>query len=345
MLTNGFDGAGRVNQVSGLKAGASKTYLSAGTYAPHGAFASYVYGNNLARTYTYNSRLQPKELKDMPVGATNWLLDQQLWWGDTDTQNNGNVAGWLIQTQDTSTAPQWNYWESFTYDAVNRVQSADDNGGWSRSFGYDPYGNMWVSAYTGIAPNGSMPTSNVYGAATNRINGGSYDAAGNQTVVTGTTLTYDAESRVKTAVQGGIGAETFSYDGEGRRVQKSISGGATTTFVYDAMGQLAAKYTSGGSTTPPCQTCYISWDHLGSTRMVTDQSGNVVARHDYLPFGEEVLAGQATRQAKWGVNDAVVQKFTAKERDSESGLDYFGARYYGSALGRFTSPDESRVES
>ena len=34
-------------------------------------------------------------------------------------------------------------------------------------------------------------------------------------------------------------------------------------------------------------------------------------------------------------------KFTAKERDAESGRDYFGARYYGSALGRFTSPDPS----
>ncbi len=33
-------------------------------------------------------------------------------------------------------------------------------------------------------------------------------------------------------------------------------------------------------------------------------------------------------------------RFAGKERDSESGLDYFGARYYGSALGRFTSPDE-----
>ena len=34
-----------------------------------------------------------------------------------------------------------------------------------------------------------------------------------------------------------------------------------------------------------------------------------------------------------------MRQFTGKERDSESGLDYFGARYYGSALGRFTSPD------
>lgn len=35
------------------------------------------------------------------------------------------------------------------------------------------------------------------------------------------------------------------------------------------------------------------------------------------------------------------QKFTGRERDLESGLDGFGARYYGSALGRFTSPDEA----
>jgi RHS repeat-associated protein len=40
-----------------------------------------------------------------------------------------------------------------------------------------------------------------------------------------------------------------------------------------------------------------------------------------------------------GLVDDVTQRFTGKERDSESGLDYFGARYYGSALGRFTSPD------
>jgi RHS repeat-associated protein len=68
----------------------------------------------------------------------------------------------------------------------------------------------------------------------------------------------------------------------------------------------------------------------------------VVARHDYLPFGEEVQASQFGRDGRWGPgNDSVNQKFTGKERDSESGLDYFGARYYGSALGRFTSPDWS----
>ncbi|HEX4030046.1 MAG TPA: RHS repeat-associated core domain-containing protein [Terracidiphilus sp.] len=34
-------------------------------------------------------------------------------------------------------------------------------------------------------------------------------------------------------------------------------------------------------------------------------------------------------------------RYTGKERDSESGLDYFGARYYGSSMGRFMSPDPS----
>ena len=73
--------------------------------------------------------------------------------------------------------------------------------------------------------------------------------------------------------------------------------------------------------------------------MVTDQSANVIARHDYLPFGEEILSGIAGRSGQFGADDNVCQKFTAKERDSETGLDYFGARYYGSELGRFTSPD------
>jgi len=41
--------------------------------------------------------------------------------------------------------------------------------------------------------------------------------------------------------------------------------------------------------------------------------------------------------------EACQRRFTGKERDNETGLDYFGARYYGNALGRFTSPDPFTV--
>ncbi len=74
-------------------------------------------------------------------------------------------------------------------------------------------------------------------------------------------------------------------------------------------------------------------------RIVTDQNAHVVARHDYLPFGEEITSGYAGRSADFGKSDASNNKFTGQYRDPESGLDFFQARYFGAALGRFTSPD------
>jgi RHS repeat-associated protein len=129
----------------------------------------------------------------------------------------------------------------------------------------------------------------------------------------------------------------------GQRVEKTIAGGATTVYVYDAFGQLAAEYSTAINTSP-CTTCYLTWDHLGSTRLVTDQNAKVVARHDYLPFGEEIAGSTAGRGSQWGPSvDNINQKFTGQMRDSETGIDYFNARYFGAALGRFTSPDPANV--
>jgi len=88
-------------------------------------------------------------------------------------------------------------------------------------------------------------------------------------------------------------------------------------------------------------------DQLGTPRMIIDQSGSLanVKRHDYLPFGEELFAPTGGRSATLGytAGDGVRQQFTLKERDIETGLDYFEARYYSSSQGRFTSPDEPLV--
>jgi RHS repeat-associated protein len=105
-----------------------------------------------------------------------------------------------------------------------------------------------------------------------------------------------------------------------------------------------------------CATCYLTADHLGSTRMVTDgSSGQVVERHDYLPFGEDLYAGLGPRTTAQGYRNStatpdLAQRFTGKERDAETatsampdGLDYFGARYFSGAMGRFTSPDWSET--
>ena len=93
-------------------------------------------------------------------------------------------------------------------------------------------------------------------------------------------------------------------------------------------------------------TTYITADHLGSTRVVTNSVGNVIARHDYLPFGEEIPADRGGRNAvldaghpTYVLPDDTLQRFSGKERDAESGLDYFEARYFSGSEGRFTSPD------
>ena len=103
--------------------------------------------------------------------------------------------------------------------------------------------------------------------------------------------------------------------------------------------QLAAEYTNGSAGTPPCQTCYLSKDHLGNTRLVTDGSANVIARHDFTPFGEEIPAGYAARTKQWGAFDGVRQKFTGQEHDEENQFDFFQARYLSAAQQRFLSPD------
>jgi RHS repeat-associated protein len=212
-------------------------------------------------------------------------------------------------------------------------------------FNADRYGNLWLSNITGnnFPTQSLMPTGLAsFSATTNHLVGTSYDAAGNQTVLGGNTLAYDAEGRQISAQISGSPpvTVTYAYDGLGERVTKSVEGGITTSYVHDVFGNLAEEYTTGGTAAaPPCTTCYLSWDHLGSTRMMTDQNGNVVARHDYLPFGVEIPAGFAGRTGAWGTADNVSAKFTGQERDTETGLDFFQARYHGSAQGRFLSPD------
>jgi RHS repeat-associated protein len=220
---------------------------------------------------------------------------------------------------------------------VNRLASASESGDWSQTFSYDAFGNMWEST-TGLPLNNTRPTSNVY-TANNRMTTASYDAAGNQTTIPnlpGATQSYDAENRITQTI--GSGTTTYTYDGDGKRVEK-VGASGTTVYVYDAAGVLTAEYGTTGQSSP-CTTCYLGTDHLGTTRIVMDAVGNVVSRHDFTPFGEEIPASTVGRDANFGSgNDNIAEKFTGKQRDTESGLDYFGARYFGSALGRFTSPD------
>ena len=78
------------------------------------------------------------------------------------------------------------------------------------------------------------------------------------------------------------------------------------------------------------EVVYFHADAIGSVRLVTDANGQVVERYDYLPFGEPYPPSAPVVETR---------RFGGKERDNETGLDYFGGRYYASGNGRFTSVD------
>lgn len=152
----------------------------------------------------------------------------------------------------------------------------------------------------------------------------------------GNTYAWDAEYQVKT-----VAGVTYTYDGDGKRVAKSTgklywsgtgrnslaesdgSGNVTDEFAFFGDKRIAKRNSLGN-------VYYYIADHLATSRVIADAGGVPCYDADYYPFGGEAVYLNTCPQN---------YKFTGKERDSESGLDYFGVRYYSSNVGRFSSPD------
>ncbi|MBM2834876.1 MAG: repeat protein [Candidatus Brocadiaceae bacterium] len=128
------------------------------------------------------------------------------------------------------------------------------------------------------------------------------------------------------------------YDGQGNRVKK-IAGATNTVYIskfYEVVnsGESYSKYIFAGNTRIALRkasvTRYYHQDHLGSSSVITNASGNNVEEIQYLPFG-----------SAWSDTNATLttHKFTGQALDAETGLYYYGARYYNPLLGRFISAD------
>ena len=161
------------------------------------------------------------------------------------------------------------------------------------------------------------------------------------------TYTYNAADQLA-SVQGSNGAASYTYDGDGQRITRATAAGQTI-YVRGPQGEVIAEYSgTTGALLAECvyldgqRLCKITHDAQGIEHRVyyhqdvvgtpvaeTNESGQVLVRANYYPFGEEVIPGAASDP----------HKFTGKELDDESGLYYFGARYYDAHVGRFVSVD------
>jgi YD repeat-containing protein len=324
VVDSGYDNAGRLDWVTGTPAGGtSKNYATQFSYTAPGGISSLMLGNNLWEHTNFNSRLQPYQIGLGTSSTDSSTFGLTYTFGVTSSTNNGNISSETITAGTSTTMVQ-----NFTYDQVNRLATvAETNNGsttWSRTFSYDVYGNIWVSAFGGISPNALTPTVQSAYNTKNQLVSSGYDPAGNQSSDNqGGAYFYDCENKMTRCTVDGM-QSTYSYDGNGRRITKTVNGPTTftTLFVYNSDGELIAEY--GGPLPENGGTSYLTTDHLGSTRVVTNSEEAVVARHDYLPFGEEImlLAGGRTKPLGYTNTDDTRQKFTGKGKGSgiESGL-------------------------
>jgi len=128
------------------------------------------------------------------------------------------------------------------------------------------------------------------------------------------------------------------------KIYVGVPAGATSgpVVITDNNGQLsnALEFTVRDLADPGGQLSYYHTDAIGSVRMITDMSGQIVSRYDYVPFGQDFPTSPG--------GDLNTINFADKERDRETGaegvpwspLDYFGTRYYHGQTGRFTRPDD-----
>ncbi|MBI1749271.1 MAG: RHS repeat-associated core domain-containing protein [Acidobacteria bacterium] len=350
VVTYAYNAAGRA--LSAVDTANSVNYALNASYVPQGALSSLQNGANIVSTFYYNNRLQPCRISVRSAGVspancadianTGNVLDFTYGF-NLGTANNGNVAS-IANNRDTTRS------QSFTYDALNRLATAQTSATaatglakcWGETFNYDQWANLLSIGGVSSAYTGCTQESLSVGVNTkNQINniGFQYAAAGNLTFDGSLSTTYDAENRI-VSTNAGV---TYSYDGDGKRVKKSngkrywYGSGSDPLEETDLSGVASADYIffNGKRTArldlPGAAVHYYFANHLGSASIVTSSAGVIQDESDYYPFGGERAVTDS---------DPNQYKFTGKERDTESGLDFFIARYYSSAYGRFLSPDE-----
>ena len=306
-------------------------------YAAHGQPKQTEYANGVISTSTYDINAQYRLSRIKTHSASTNITVQ-------DSAYSYDAVGNITKIIDTGVvAPKE---ATYRYDTLNRLFQASikaDNKITTEAYTYSPTGNILTK--NGICKyeyaNPRYPQA-VTKAGTTAYG---YDANGNLTTLNGRMqYAYDYRDRMTEVSLPNTQTYTYRYDNTYNRAQKIFSDGLVRNYI----GELAEAETRNGgitylnfhffaqgarvATTGTNGLHYNTHDHLGSTKAVTSPIGVIEQRMDYLPFGAERINQKTT---------AFDSRFTYtdQEKDAESGLLYYGARYYDPVIGRFTQMD------
>ena len=252
------------------------------------------------------------------------------------------------------------YTQTYDYDDTGNlltVAHAAGAGSWTRPYDYVP-GTNRLRAH-------GLPGDPAGGPFTATFD---HDAAGNMTRMPHlAALGWDHSGALRHVDLGGGGTVTYQHDGKGHRVRKvwQRNGGLREERIYLGDHEVYRRHLNGAlvferrtahvreggrrvalvervtvDTANPAPAAspvvrYELADHLGSSVAECDETGAVIAYEEYHPYGSTAIwlargaAAVSTRR----------YRYTGKEKDDETGLYFYGARYYAPWLGRWTSPD------
>lgn len=239
-----------------------------------------------------------------------------------------------------------NYTQTYQYDAVGNIlemkhQTGAATGNWTRQYTYATNAtNQLLTTQIG---------SNIY-------QHNHYDQHGNMTKMPHLqALTWNFADQLVEVQLNAVGDKAYyNYDNGGQRVRKVIQkankrterlylGGVERYREYDASNQVTLERWTlmvegialvETETGKPPLIRYQYTNHLGSAALETDANGNLISYEEYHPYGTTAYSTYVN--ASYAVKR---YRFTNKERDDETGLYYFGVRYYAAWLGRWTSSD------
>ncbi|MBR6734102.1 MAG: RHS repeat-associated core domain-containing protein, partial [Kiritimatiellae bacterium] len=285
--------------------------------------------------------------------------------GITSSMNNNPVES-IAYSYDALGRPTNRNNDAFGYNERGEVTSASIMG-WSpspstASYGYDDIGNLQLSSFNAATnaytANGlNQYTSILCDSVT--LCEPTYDTDGNMLSDGVLSFTYDAASRLKTVSSNGVTLVTNFYDAKSRRVKK-VTPNATTTFFYDDWNLVEERIAYADNTTSTIRyywgddlsgtlqgaggvggllwltvdgTIYIPcYDSNGNVTRYLSVNGGALARYSYDAFGK--LIAKSGRRASF-----FRHRFSTKYFDTETGLYYYGYRFYHPGLMRWLNRD------
>lgn len=279
------------------------------------------YQNGVTADYTYDSRGRPTDIT-IKKGVTTHL----------DLDYTYDLTGSVTQIYDGVNT------ETYEYDELDRLIYS--SGPWtSMNFTYDAVGNR-LKKVQGGTTSYSYDSVNRLTSAT----GMSFDWDDNGNMLywlngnDAWNYTYDLFDRLTSVDLNSSLSARYTYDAGGRRVRSWDTVSGTTDYVLSGLnvldevnGGTHEKYVYAGglqvASVVDGVVEYFHVDHLGSTRLKTNSTGDIIYSSNYEPFGPS--SGES------GSED---YRYTGKPEDP-TGFYYFGARYYDPVTGRFTTPD------